>query len=685
MSFLYPGFLWALFALAVPIIIHIINLRSYVTVYFSNVDFLTDIEKEAKSKVLLKKWLLLLIRLLALAAMIIAFAVPVKRVGGLVSSTINQKYIFCLDNSMSLTANRNAVRLLDFAKNNANQLASSLNRSSQFYFITHQNTSFSPELTKDQLLSEIKKLETAPKSGMISDLLNRAQLIVQQDTTSQYQIFLFSDYQQSNTDFQEFKMARNAFVNIVNLEPDKINNVAIDCVWTDNPNHLFMQSEILHIQLRNYSQQLMENLQINLFINDSSRAYTVVSVNANSSKKVSFPYKNTDKGIVKGHISIKDNGFQFDNKAYFSYLVKPKISVKVLAEKEQDWLLRFYGDTTYFRSSFYTTFSEMKAKSEISDLLVINELQYFGFEEQEYLLEHLRTGNSVIFIPSMQNHLTTRYNSILNELGASSITAFDTSTKNIAYIDFENPLFNSALEKQHNYIQLPFAKKKFGFSAPQVNERYLLRFTDKTVALSEIKYKGGIFYFFSFSLSSENSDFINHPIIVPILFNAGFLSNSAHAISYRIDDGINIKTPVLYESSYQENIILRHAESGEFFIPGISSSFDNRLAISFYNQLKDVGNYYVTSKNQDIFCLSFNYHPRESDNIFLSNQKIEEQLALNSLDNYGIFASELEKLGENGANELIEKNFWHYFVILTILLLMLEMVLARYWTRNQKL
>jgi len=95
-------------------------------------------------------------------------------------------------------------------------LASSLNLSSEFYMITHQNTSISHELTKEQLISEIKKLEVAPKSGLLGDLLNKAQLIVQQDTSVQYQVFLFSDFQHSNANFQEFKIGSSAFVNIVN-------------------------------------------------------------------------------------------------------------------------------------------------------------------------------------------------------------------------------------------------------------------------------------------------------------------------------------------------------------------------------------------------------------------------------------------------------------------------------------
>ncbi|HZY40254.1 MAG TPA: BatA domain-containing protein, partial [Mucilaginibacter sp.] len=39
MHFLYPAFLFALFTLAIPLLIHLFNFRRYQKVYFSNVQF----------------------------------------------------------------------------------------------------------------------------------------------------------------------------------------------------------------------------------------------------------------------------------------------------------------------------------------------------------------------------------------------------------------------------------------------------------------------------------------------------------------------------------------------------------------------------------------------------------------------------------------------------------------------
>ena len=74
MSFLFPGFLFGLFALAIPIIIHLFNFRRYKKVYFTNVRFLKELKQESESKSKLRQLLILLSRLLAITALVFAFA-----------------------------------------------------------------------------------------------------------------------------------------------------------------------------------------------------------------------------------------------------------------------------------------------------------------------------------------------------------------------------------------------------------------------------------------------------------------------------------------------------------------------------------------------------------------------------------------------------------------------------------
>ena len=70
MQFLFPSFLWALLALAIPVIIHLFYFRRFKKVYFTNVRFLKEIKQETSSRNKLKNLLILLMRCLALAALV---------------------------------------------------------------------------------------------------------------------------------------------------------------------------------------------------------------------------------------------------------------------------------------------------------------------------------------------------------------------------------------------------------------------------------------------------------------------------------------------------------------------------------------------------------------------------------------------------------------------------------------
>ncbi|MCB0503470.1 MAG: BatA domain-containing protein, partial [Bacteroidetes bacterium] len=76
MKFINPSFLWALLVLAIPIIIHLFHFRRYKTVYFSNVKFLKEVKQERNNIRQLKRWLLLMSRLLVLFFLVAAFAQP---------------------------------------------------------------------------------------------------------------------------------------------------------------------------------------------------------------------------------------------------------------------------------------------------------------------------------------------------------------------------------------------------------------------------------------------------------------------------------------------------------------------------------------------------------------------------------------------------------------------------------
>ena len=75
-SFGQPLFLWGLLSIGVPIWLHFINKKSASTLYFSDIRVLKGTPTQGKGFRFLHDLLLLLFRIVALSALILAFSQP---------------------------------------------------------------------------------------------------------------------------------------------------------------------------------------------------------------------------------------------------------------------------------------------------------------------------------------------------------------------------------------------------------------------------------------------------------------------------------------------------------------------------------------------------------------------------------------------------------------------------------
>ena len=138
MKFLYPQFLWALLALAIPIAIHLFNFRRIKRVYFSNVSLLKEVKTQTNSFRKLKHFLILLSRLGFISFLVLAFAQPflpsenqqaIKNLSGQVSIYV--------DNSYSMQSELGNDKYFDLALMYTNDLIDVFPNDARFQLITN--------------------------------------------------------------------------------------------------------------------------------------------------------------------------------------------------------------------------------------------------------------------------------------------------------------------------------------------------------------------------------------------------------------------------------------------------------------------------------------------------------------------------------------------------------------------
>ena len=113
MSFLHPAFLWALSALAIPVLIHLFQLRRFKRIDFPNVRYLAEVTQQTRARKKIQHWLVLLARCLAIACLVLAFAQPYLP-GPTGAAQVGERAVsLFVDDSYSMDGTNASGRLLD--------------------------------------------------------------------------------------------------------------------------------------------------------------------------------------------------------------------------------------------------------------------------------------------------------------------------------------------------------------------------------------------------------------------------------------------------------------------------------------------------------------------------------------------------------------------------------------------
>ncbi|MBL7837130.1 MAG: BatA and WFA domain-containing protein, partial [Bacteroidetes bacterium] len=195
MVWLYPQFLWALFALLVPIAIHLFNFRRYKRIEFSNVRLLSQINRQTKSGNQLKKYLILASRLLAFTCLVLAFVQPVIKKDNTSLENGKTSISLFIDNSYSMNLSGEEGQLLEAAKNRARAIVNAASNADEFNIITTDlNASFMHFRGKQATLDNLDKIKLSLSSRPISDILEIQNRLLK-DRNGEKLSYLISDFQ----------------------------------------------------------------------------------------------------------------------------------------------------------------------------------------------------------------------------------------------------------------------------------------------------------------------------------------------------------------------------------------------------------------------------------------------------------------------------------------------------------
>jgi hypothetical protein len=329
MSFLTPFFLVALAGLALPIVIHLIQRERKNVVQFPSLMFLRRIPYESVQRRRIRNWLLLMMRLAALALIVLAFARPFFRRADASAGagTGAREVVLLIDRSYSMGYGDRWQRALDSARGIISGLGAS-DRGSVVFFASGAEVALRSTADKGRLSAAIAGVEPSAAATHYGPALKLAGSILSESALPRREAVLISDFQRAGWQGAEgLRLPDGAALNPIDLGSTDAPNASVTPVALERS--MFSNQERVSVTagVLNHGSKPIE-ADMSLEVDGRSIQTKRVRVEGNGSVSATFDPLTLASPNMRGSVRLNRDPLERDN--VFHFVVSPGRPVRVV-------------------------------------------------------------------------------------------------------------------------------------------------------------------------------------------------------------------------------------------------------------------------------------------------------------------------------------------------------------------
>jgi hypothetical protein len=677
-----------------PLLIHLLNLRQPQKIPFSTLTFFQALKNTTIRRIRIKKYLLLLLRLLAIICLALVLARPFLPPGFTTGSAAQAPTLnaVLLDNSISMTRIGKQGPLFDYAKEVIAKIENAAKEDDRFMIqLTNGEGEYSNVLSRANVQKTLQEARIQPAGNYT---LSRFSGLIEAIKEAPYQnknLFIITDGQLSQLHQLQDAEAKDLSVTLIDVGDVEVQNtVAADITTSTNMIGAHIPFT-LNVNLANKSEVAAVNQFVTLEFEGQNAGQYSVALDPMQTKTYTFEISPSATGSAKGKIVVEGDEFQADNTYYFTVQVPEARKVLWVSEKKPaPDFISYTGAMLQVAGENDAQLSYTKAAPnvfETADLSAYDAILLDGVESiPEYsfqpLQDFVQNGGGILFFPSEKGNIGN-YNRLLNQFNAGQFEGIEgeyASFKKVAVADElleDHPAFTGLFEREQNqqlrftkpdiyyYLKLSTVRSGTGFNLFMMNNNDVLvrekRFGEGTLLLAAIGNDPGWsnfpikplfapFYYrlLLYAASSDEGGFANHVLGEPFSWQGNIDGEEA---VIHVDEDV-IKPSVDVVSS---GIRLRYPAVE--WTPGwISIKDEHRTVI-----------------------LSANLPVVESD--FTETNKKQMDALVQGVDFMWVDAADLnpEELQTKIATTGFGKEIWTWFMLAGLILLIAETLISMWY------
>ncbi|MCB2203567.1 BatA domain-containing protein [bacterium] len=705
MTFLNPLYLLALAAAAIPIILHLLNLRKSRVIEFSTLSFLKELQRSKIRKLKLKQWLLLALRTLIIIFVVLAFTRPALRsgFGFLPGTTAKTSVVIVMDNSFSMMVSDEHGQLLKQARQKALQIVDLMRPGDDAALVLttapQQTRAFTAAL--NAIRGDIEDVTVSYAHGDYAEAMTAASALLAQSGNFNKEVYVITDRQRSQ--FASAEQSPRALfdgstrVFILPLGDEQTGNAAV--VDAEVRNAIFESGKPVDVRgtIRNASASDMSSSIVSVFLDGERVSQQTVSVQSGGTAQVDFTVLPRRAGWIEGFIELEDDALPEDNRRYFSFHIPEKLNILLGPASGKDAaILQLALNPTQEETDIAKGFnidaadrgSLLSANLSRYDVVILLGARDLSSAFIQRLASWLRDGGSVMLFPDADGNVDTWSNDLLPALGLPAAQGSTGSlTEGASFItfgavDFDHPLFanifaseESDEARQIDSPQLYYTIKLRG----NERARQVINTSNGDAFLLDAPVGEGRALVYAVNPSLRWSDFALKGIFVPLLNRSMYYLSAREDNTFQMDMGATAELTVPSSAAGEALFELRGAEGSVQRI--VPKSLPSGLVFPITSPDRP-GVYTLNSGDNILRSVTVNTDPAESD---LAQADAEQERAF--FQRLGI-----EKPMELGVHVDVSQavaevrfgvELWKYMIALALLCALIEMLVARDVKRAQ--
>ena len=673
MRFLYPNMLWGLFALLIPILIHLFNFRRHKLVYFSNTAVLRNIQQENAKTRKLKYLVTLLLRCLFIAALVLAFAFPYQPEKQLNVNASDNLIGIYIDNSMSMKGQSQRTTLIEDARQSARDLVHKLNPSNRYLLMTN---SFEIQneypMNQEEMLDQLDRMNTDGAPVPMGEVMDRFEMLAKQHGFSTSTLFVYSDFQENTFDLTAAKADTTMQVVVVPMLPEFTSNIYIDSVWLASPIVQVGLTNDLMVRVVNQGDKEVKGLPVNFTMNGTMAASTTVDLEQNGSAEIGMQFVVENNGEQRCSVSLMDHPITFDDAYDFVISVKPSLSVIELGTESSACSLLFDDDEQFNYALMEPSRFDLGAIAK-AQLLIVNETAVMNETLQQTLLDAVSEGASLMVFPSVDDPKSNRY--LYGKLGLTLMEA-DTNSTSVEDLALQHAFFSDMILDLPQHPDLPKVKRHIRLKTNGLAMPLLTLQNADPLLMMESVGKGQAFVMTT-ALNAQWSDLADNAIFVPMMVKMAFMGGKMDKMSYTIGmDKMLVLSDLNLEGD--RRFLFSNAERTFELMPA-SEVRNGKVYLYLNDNLPESGFYDLLVNDTLNRVTAWNESRIESKMVFADRNDIEPQFKKAGFDVAAVLDT-----SDFATADLVEAmahqySQWKLFALIALLALLGEIAVLRFW------